>query len=187
MGREAAIIKAQQIYGIPNILALDIETTGLIKDGQIPNIIQISLVDLSEKIVFSTLVYQPKEYDSNFTGIRRESTKAFPHEGQVMYILEGILRKHPIMVYNASFDVTIIKAKLEEYGMNTEFVYYDIMPVYAEWYGEWNDKHQDWKYQKLPKLCWNAAHDANNDNISAIRVLKRMVGMSMEESIDLDW
>ena len=66
------------------------------------------------------------------------------------------------------------------------------MDKYSEWCGEWSDKKDGFKWQKLPNLSGYASHDAFSDCLSTIKVMELMAGVhdptaATAEEIDLDF
>ena len=60
------------------------------------------------------------------------------------------------------------------------------MDHYARWCGEWSEKKEDFKWQKLPNLSGLPAHDAYSDCVSTIKVMEMMAKNVDKMEIDAD-
>ena len=66
------------------------------------------------------------------------------------------------------------------------------MEKYSEWVGEWNQKREAIKWQRLPNLSGMPSHDAYSDCVSTIKVLELIAGeidhsQITEDEISLDF
>jgi len=145
MQRAQAVLELQPIY-------LDTETTGT---GQTDRIIQIGIVDTSGETLFQSLVNPgmpiPAE-SSAVNGITDEMVKDAPPWTKIWSDVEAILKGRVIGIYNAEFDLRLLRQTNKAYGLpmtietNQAFC---VMKLFAAFYGEWNARNNGFKSQKL--------------------------------------
>jgi hypothetical protein len=57
------------------------------------------------------------------------------------------------------------------------------MDRFSEWSGEWSEKKQDFKWQRLPNISGETAHDALTDCRNTLKVMQKMAGLFNEEQL----
>jgi hypothetical protein len=60
------------------------------------------------------------------------------------------------------------------------------MDKYSEWVGEWNEKREGFKWQRLPALSGLPAHDAYSDCLSTIKILELMANKFDPSRVEAD-
>lgn len=143
--RAKAVLELQPIF-------LDTETTGT---GQTDRIIQIGIVDTQGEKLYESLVNPgmpiPAE-SSAVNGISDEMVKDAPVWTQIWPDVDAILRGRVIGIYNADFDLRLLRQTNKTYGLpmsietNQAFC---AMKLFAAFYGEWNARNNGFKSQKL--------------------------------------
>ncbi|HPR34346.1 MAG TPA: 3'-5' exonuclease [Anaerolineaceae bacterium] len=143
--RAKAVLELQPIF-------LDTETTGT---GQTDRIIQIGIVDTQGETLFQSLVNPgmpiPAE-SSAVNGITDDMVKEAPVWTQIWTDVEATLRGRVIGIYNADFDLRLLRQTNKAYGLpmsietNQAFC---VMKLFAAFYGEWNPRNNGFKSQKL--------------------------------------
>ena len=143
--RAKAVLELQPIF-------LDTETTGT---GQTDRIIQIGIVDTQGETLFQSLVNPgmpiPAE-SSAVNGITDDMVKEAPVWTQIWTDVEATLRGRVIGIYNADFDLRLLRQTNKAYGLpmsietNQAFC---VMKLFAAFYGEWNARNNGFKSQKL--------------------------------------
>lgn len=143
--RAKAVLELQPIF-------LDTETTGT---GQTDRIIQIGIVDTQGETLFQSLVNPgmpiPAE-SSAVNGITDEMVKEAPLWTRVWSDVEAILKGRVIGIYNAEFDIRLLRQTNKAYGLpmsietNQAFC---VMKLFSAFYGEWNARNNGIKSQKL--------------------------------------
>ena len=143
--RAKAVLELKPIF-------LDTETTGT---GQTDRIIQVGIVDTHGETLFQSLVNPgmpiPAE-SSAVNGITDEMVKNAPVWTQIWPDVEAILRGRVIGIYNADFDLRLVRQTNKAYGLpmsietNQAFC---VMKLFAAFYGEWNARNNGFKSQKL--------------------------------------
>jgi len=164
--RAKAIERAQMFIGL-DPLFLDTETTGLTDTDQI---CEIAVLDLAGEVLINSLVKPTKPIPpgaSQIHGITDDLVEDAPAFIDVFPQLEGILRGRTVLVYNVEFDLGMVwrsalnngismEAGWQPWWVNVEGdpqavsrSWYCAMELYAQFYGEWNDYHQSYRWQRL--------------------------------------
>ena len=108
--RAKAVLELQPIF-------LDTETTGT---GQTDRIIQIGIVDTQGETLFQSLVNPgmpiPAE-SSAVNGITDDMVKEAPVWTQIWTDVEATLRGRVIGIYNADFDLRLMRQTNKAYGL----------------------------------------------------------------------
>lgn len=142
-------------------LILDTETTGLDSTAEV---CQIGILAPSGEVLLDQLVKPVEPIPPDATrihGITNEDVTAAPGFGEVASQIEQILFGKTIAIYNAPYDTRILQqssrivnpdyARVGSWAYRFNFL--DIMEPYAEYWGDWNDYHQSYTWQKLTAAC----------------------------------
>ena len=169
-----------------NTVVLDTETTGLRKTDEI---VQISVRDLTGKDLCTSLVSLTKRKRipkdaTDIHGIRTADLEGQPTYLQLSPLLKKILKGKRIIAYNAEFDLRlVIQSFLLDGGYEPDpEQWHCAMIAYAAFIGEWNDYHDNYRWQKL-----GGSHDAGDDVTKTIEVLREMADFHKEELIEEQW
>jgi DNA polymerase-3 subunit epsilon len=131
---------------------LDTETTGLTPQSEI---VEISIIDLDGALLFDTLVHPTKSipWDAVLVhGITDELVCDAPTWPQVWPSVEAILRNRYVGIYNAEFDLRMMRQSHSLYGMPWEqniFTHFCIMKLYAQYYGQGSGRYGTPRWQSL--------------------------------------
>lgn len=179
-----AIEQARWVIG-GDYCVIDTETTGL-KNAQA---CQIALLG-SDGFSFKSLVKPTISIEPEAQAVHHIT------DDDVRYaptIVEVISRHFPlegmIVIYNAKFDLEILRNSLRAYNATwgyPENEVCDVMLMYAAFHGEWNDYHGNYKWQKLGVACEQCGiemeegelHDALTDVKMTEKLLKYMASQS---------
>lgn len=171
-----------------HMIVLDAETTGLDLYGQdFPDeILQLSILDGSGQVLFHSYI-QPYAHTSwleaqTVNGISPEMVAHAPYLHEVAPQIKGILQGAERWVgYNImGFDRPLLEQALGKFTHNPQV--YDVMLEFAPIYGEWSEKHNDFKYQSL-HVCADyfgvqfQAHDSLEDSratLACFQAIQRM-------------
>ncbi|MHC4413639.1 MAG: 3'-5' exonuclease [Planctomycetota bacterium] len=128
---------------------LDTETTGLGSDAQV---IDIALIDTDGTELINTLVRPTIPISIEATrihGITNEDVATAATFGQILPNLNSY-NDRLIVIYNKSYDLRLCnqsaKANKIEPWAPPETIC--AMELYAEFYGDWNDYHESYRWQK---------------------------------------
>jgi len=172
---------AQYIVSLKPVI-LDTETTGLGHDDEI---VSIGIVDIDGNVLLDTLVKPtiaiPNEV-VNIHGVTNEMVKDSPSYFDIMGLVEFHMKDKAICIYNAQYDLRMLKQSAKAHGKKPVAIshYECVMEMYAEFWGDWNDYHQSYRWQKLgqaAKQCGlkpTGLHHAVNDAEMTRQVLLYM-------------
>jgi len=162
---------------------LDTETTGLETADQI---VEICTLDYSGKVLVNSLV-KPKGripvLASRIHGITDEMVADAPTWLELWPQVEVALARRRVAIYNAEFDLTMLKQSHRHYHLHWVFpgeASFCVMKLFAQFYGEWNYHYGSYRWQKLEeaarqcKITVEGAHRAKADALKARGVLHYM-------------
>jgi DNA polymerase III subunit epsilon len=170
--RAKAIERAQN-YISSDPLFLDTETTGL---SGMDEICEIAVINLAGDVLINMLVKPTRpitDGTSQIHGITNEMVANAPTFGDLLPRLEQVLRGQTVLVYNKEFDEAKIERSAVANDCKFSFgfwahetepgVYADnwhcAMELYAQFYGDWNDYHQSYRWQKLSSAAMQCGID----------------------------
>lgn len=170
-----------------NCLILDTETTGLGNDAEI---IEISIIDCSGKVLLNTLIKPRNSIPAEATaihGITNEMVAAAPTWRDIHWQLMALIHTKTLVIYNIDFDVRLI---LQTAGINgcgfgsLELNAECAMHNYAEYYGQWDEKRNKFKWQKLVNaaeqqgvIIEGTPHRALSDCKTTLGIIRAMAGV----------
>ncbi|HGF6565123.1 TPA: 3'-5' exonuclease [Yersinia enterocolitica] len=172
-----------------NYLILDTETTGLGDDAEI---IEISIIDCTGKILLDTLVKPLKAIPAAATaihGITNEMVADAPTWRDIHYQFMVLTNDRTLLIYNALFDSrlifqTIAASNCQLSGKKYIFDAECVMESYAEYYGQWDQKLNKFKWQRLSNAAEQqdvvtdgTPHRALADCKTTLGVIRAMSGV----------
>jgi DNA polymerase III epsilon subunit-like protein len=162
-----------------NTVVVDTETTGLPSRDPDTEICQLSITDAKGKPLFSMLLKPNKPMGAEVIGIHgitNEQVQNQPVFPQVAKMIAFVLENKHVVCYNSDFDVKLLWSLFKKYNQTLPKIAGAscAMDHYARWCGEWNEKKEDFKWQKLPNLSGLPAHDAYSDCVSTLKVMEMM-------------
>jgi DNA polymerase-3 subunit epsilon len=164
-----------------NPVYLDTETTGV---GSGDVVVEIALVAQDGSILVDSLINTRREIPPqavNIHGITREMTETAPGWKDFWPEIETALRGRPVGMYNAEFDLKLIRQTHQQNWMRwtvppgTEF--FDVMKIYAQFRGEWNHRTGDYRWISLEKAGREAgiplpnSHRAKDDTLLTLALM----------------
>jgi len=172
-----------------DFLILDTETTGLNDRAEI---VSIAVIRSDGTTLLNSLVKPVRPIPPDATrihGITNEmvaSAPPFPTEN-----IFGLLRGRNVIVYNAQYDKSMLyrsAAAVERYDVDWTYLadWFCAMEAFSEIYGEWNDYHGNYKWQKLSTACTYykipvvGAHGALADCQMTLKVCEAMLKASQK-------
>lgn len=179
--RSAAVQQAR-FYLQRQPLFLDTETTGL--DAQ-AEIVEISVIDAAGEVLLDSLVRPQRPIPAEVVrvhGITNQMVAAAPRWPQVWAELEGLLRGRPVGIYNAEFDVRMLRQSHAASGLAwapAAFADFCIMRLYARYRAQ-PGRFGSYRWHKLTAagrqcgLAHSGAHRARADADLARQVLLHM-------------
>jgi DNA polymerase III subunit epsilon len=159
--RDTAIMDARDIVSHPYFV-LDTETTGL-KNAQM---CQIAILH-SDGRQFKSLVHPTIPIEPGASQVHRITNEDVEHSPSALEVIRKIPEKTNMVIYNAPFDLEIIKNSLSALGMyggyHFDNLIYDAMRIYSNFDGEWNDYFENYKWHKLIEACRRCGIDEENN------------------------
>ena len=181
--KEAVVIARQKLAQGP--LYLDTETTGL---GPLDEIVEISILDPEGAVLLDKLVRPTKPIPPDALAIHKitdEMVKNAPTWLEVWPEVEGVMQGRLVAIYNADYDVRIMRQSHRLYKMTWDpnvSDFFCIMLHYAQFYGEWNRARGSYRWQSLEnagrqaKIPLQNTHRAKDDAALARAMLHFIAG-----------
>ncbi|MBZ0305633.1 MAG: 3'-5' exonuclease [Anaerolineae bacterium] len=191
--REQATAWAQWALFQANLAILDTETTGLAG----AEIVEIGVIDRGGQPLFHSLVqpfrYIPRDVFA-IHGIMNADVANAPTFSQIYDELQRTLEGKYVVIYNESFDVARLHDSARAWNLPSLKLNSDCaMEAYAQWYGDWSEYHQSYRWQKLGAAAyrfgwdvdWDRQHNSLEDCLMTLHVLRGMAGY--EPYRDWEW
>lgn len=149
--RRQAIIQQARQWIRENPVFMDTETTGLDKNAEI---VEIAVIDCDGSILFESFVRPSRPIPPDLTaihGIDNQMVKKAPTFPVVWASLRTYLLDRKIALYNAEFDLRMMRQSYEVYKLawKERLSALDIMQLYAAYRGEWDATRRAYRYFKL--------------------------------------
>lgn len=164
--REAArarVIWAADALADPDVVVLDSETTGLHSTACV---VDLAVMTAAGEVLLDTLVnpgvpIPPAATDVH--GITDAMVESAPQFAEILPALTAALAGRRVLIYNAPYDKGVLRWELTRHhealgdpapaesaaawlaGLDVD----DVMVRYSDWVGEWDDYHQDNRWQPL--------------------------------------
>jgi DNA polymerase III subunit epsilon len=174
----------QSVVDKQNFVILDTETTGL-HDGEI---VEIAIIDhlgntLMDQRIKPYLGIPRDAYRVH--GISEDDVKDCPTLNDVIVSIKGHLAGKDVIVYNANYDYNILKravfhAGIPEIDWDSFCTWHCAMLAFSPIYGDWNDYHGNYRWQKLTTAASyygvkvKNAHAALGDCLMTLGVVNSM-------------
>jgi DNA polymerase-3 subunit epsilon len=149
--RQNAIQEARSLVE-SNPVYLDTETTGMHLSAEV---IEIGVIDDATNVLFDSLVKPRGKIDpaaGRVHGITAEMLESAPTWDAIWPQAEAVLMDRRIGVYNVEFDLRLIKQSHNRSWLRwtlPEGNFFDIMKLYARFYGDWDPIHRSFRYISL--------------------------------------
>ena len=182
---------AQERLADTATVIIDTETTGLPSRDPDTEVCQISVTDVKGKPLLVMLLKPNKPMGDEVIGIHgitNEQVQNQPMFPQVARIISFVLENKHVVCYNSAFDVKLLWSLFKKYQVPVPKVtgISCAMENYSRWVGDWSDRKEDYKWQKLPNLSGLPAHDAYSDCVSTLKVMELMAGEFKREDVTAD-
>lgn len=135
-----------------NPVFLDTETTGL---GVNDEVCEISIIDQDGSTLLDTLVRPTFPIHPSVTaihGISQAMVETAPSFPEILPKLHEVLKNRTLVVYNLEYDLRMLHQSAAAHHLqfsSPHFLSWCAMKLYAEYWGEWSDYRQDYKWQRL--------------------------------------
>lgn len=185
---DAPILWARELLQADDFCILDTETTGLENTDEI---CQIALIDSVGNPLLNSLVKPTVPIHPNASlvhGIYPDQVANAPTFEEILIPLLKAVGRRDLVIYNAEFDLRLIRQSIKPYGMQLAFPTSDrrgcrvflnggsihcAMLQYSQFVGEWNDYHCGYKWQRLP----GGDHSALGDCKATLGIIRRMAAI----------
>lgn len=186
--RDVAILWARKMLAT-DFVVLDTETTGLGDDDEA---VSLAVVSKAGEVLLDTLLAHQKPSDPGALRVHNHSraeTRAAPPFSEIWPRLLKLIQGQALIIYNANFDLRIISQMLRRYAIDDAPDLRSItncaMLAFARFYGEWNDYHGNYRWQKLATAAryfgidTSGAHGAAADALMTLRVVEAMAASKL--------
>ena len=165
---------------------LDTETTGLDKTSEV---IEVGVVDSDGSILFQSYARPAHPIPpaaSAVHGISNEQVASAPSWPAVWAGLRPLLISRNIGIYNAEFDLRLMRQSLEQYRLSwrENLTSFDVMLLYAEFRGVFDPYRRAYKLFRLEEagrqlnIALPNSHRASDDALLTRAVLHCLAGES---------
>jgi DNA polymerase-3 subunit epsilon len=165
-------------------LFLDTETTGT---GPNDNILEISIIDFEGHTLLDTLIRPIGTISPDalkIHGLTEDMTRDAPRWADVWEEIDGILSRQLIGIYNADFDLRMMRQSHTlnwmQWQMPAGMEIFCVMKLYAQFYGRWNPRRGSFYWQSLDaagRQCGISlpnTHRARDDSLLTRAILLHM-------------
>jgi DNA polymerase-3 subunit epsilon len=146
------VINEVQTYLAEHPVYLDTETTGMHLSAEV---IEIGIVDDDENVLYDSLIRPRGKIDpaaARVHGITPEMLADAPTWDEAWPHAEAVLTGRRVGVYNVEFDLRLIKQSHNRSWLRWALPdqnFFDIMKLYARFYGDWDPSRRSFRYQSL--------------------------------------
>jgi DNA polymerase-3 subunit epsilon len=174
-----------------NTVIIDIESTGLLHQDPETEIVQICILNIHSRPLFSMMLKPSQPMKDEVVAIHKISNEQIinqPIFPQVAKMIAFVLKDKHVVSWNMDFDWKLLMHMFKKYDQETPKVAGTscAMDRYSEWSGEWSPKKDGFKWQKLPNFLGEESHDALNDCRNALKAMQKMAGLFNEEKLDAE-
>jgi DNA polymerase-3 subunit epsilon len=166
------------------VVILDTETTGFNN----PEIVQISACNREGEPLINTLIL-PEHPErvlekgrggkcaADIHGLTPDKLIGAPSFPEVWETLGPLIDGAVLVIFNANYDYPIIQNLCKHHGLPepTPHTVTCAMLMYADYCGEWDDYHGNFRWQKLPE----GDHSALGDVLATLRIVEQMIPESV--------
>ena len=188
--KDRAIIWARETMK-KDFVVLDTETTGLSPEAGDESV-SIGLVSKTGEVLLDTLLRHKKRSDPGAErthGHTWEETREAPAWPEVLPKVKEIIGDKQVLCYCVgNYDANIVIATCKAHGteiLDLRSRTLEALNPFAEFYGEWNDFHGNYKWQKLTTAARHFgidtadAHGAVADALMTLQVVERMAASAL--------
>jgi len=180
---------AKEMLARPHVLVLDTETTGF---GPEAEIIDIALVGKDRWVHLNTLVQCQQDAISQEAmavhRIHKSMLRNAPTFPQVWKSLLPLLSTYEIVIYNAEYDLQILRQTAKRYNLELpEMQVHCLMKQYSAYVGQASSHSEGYRSMKLAAACFHfqieqtTTHRALADAQASLEVLRKLAAQSAQE------
>lgn len=184
---DAKFTRFQDMIRSGEFVVLDTETTGL---DDAAEICQIAIIGSDGLVLLDQLVKPQRPIPAGAArihGISNEMVADAPNWGAIQPVVMNLLAGRNVVVYNAEYDMRLMMQSGRADSSTYEVIWHQhakfwcAMNVFSPIYGEWNDYHGNYRWQKLTtaaryfRVPITNAHSALGDCLMTLGVVQAMV------------
>lgn len=151
--------------------------------------VEVSVIDPEGNGVFVHRIKLPEgekiDYEAQRVhGISADDLKDCPEWGELASDFADAIKGKTVVIYNADFDLKVIHRANAKYGIPLTVQAECAMLKVAEWNGEWNDYHGNFRWLPLVQAAKKLgvkvsnAHSATGDALMTLEVIKALAAMA---------
>lgn len=186
-----AALKARNALRLPDVVIFDTETTG--KYTSSAEIVHIGAIDLRGNVLLDQFIKPSRSIPAEVTGIHGitdEMVKDAPEFTEAVEKIAAVLNGKHWIIYNSSYDAPLLESLIGRHKTRLirPLSVTCAMLAYAEFYGEFNSRHGNYKWQSLTNACKQqgievvGAHQSLGDCKMTWELMKKMADALPEES-----
>ncbi|MGY3854426.1 3'-5' exonuclease [Aeromonas aquatilis] len=159
---------------------LDTETTGLDSEAEI---VEISIIDQDGSVIFNSLVrpeFPIPEEATKIHGITNDMVLCAPMWNEIHDEICRIVASKKLVIYNADYDMRLMAQTAARYGLSPVVAPNGVecaMLAYAEFYGDWNEHKQSYRWQRLTNAAAQQYVEADGKAHRALADVKMTLGV----------
>lgn len=203
--RDRVIIWARETLEQDDFVIFDTETTGLIIDKSLhlkiraDEAVSLALVSKDGDILLDTLLKHSKRSSPEALAVHGktwEETREAPRLGEILPEFKRLIDGKEILCYCVNnFDAEILRNTCIAHCQPTLDLRrrtIQVLEPFAQFYGEWNDHRQSYKWQSLTTasaffdIDTAGAHGAAADALMTLRVVEAMAAWELSDEALLE-
>lgn len=155
---------------------LDTETTGM---GEFDQVVQIGIIDGAGNRIMDNVLIKPTVFITpGAFAVHRIASfmlDGAPSFADILPVFSEAVLHRQLVIYNAAFDLRILRQSAHAHGLPSglNIPHTCAMLKYAEWAGDWSERHGNFRWQRLT----GGDHTAIGDCLATLNVIKRMAGV----------
>lgn len=174
------------LWDAQNFVVLDTETTGL---GWGAEIVEIAIIDYRGNILLNSRIRPQNgipEDAARIHGIRDKDVSDCPSWQKICGEVKDALIDRDVIIYNAKYDVEMLQSSDMVCGLKNGWIsiahYECAMLGYAEFRGDWNHYHRNYRWHKLTEAISQMglppihAHSALGDCQMTLSLMNHIFG-----------
>lgn len=167
---EDAVTWGKEILADPMAIILDTETTDL--DGEI---IELAIINMRGEVLFNKRFKPVSEIAAGASAVHGMTAEMLADESDFiqydMTLRFLLYHASKVVIYNSSFDVSRLKSTCHLHNMEPfKFKAVCAMEMYAQWYGDWSNYFESYKWQPLG----GGDHSALGDCLATLEAIQTM-------------
>lgn len=189
--KEQAKQWAQERLADNRTVVIDIESTGLLHQDPETEIVQICILNVQGRPLFSMMLKPSQPMREEVIAIHKISNEQIENQPifpQVAKMIAFVLKDKHVVSWNMDFDWKLLMHMFKKYKQDAPKIAGAscAMDKYSEWAGEWSTRKAGFKWQKLPNFTGDESHDALADSRNALKAMQKMAGEFKEEELTAD-